>query len=71
MSSEHGLKTSHSAAANNNTGNEYESFEQNQFDNVGLVKKLGVNILRNHNWICVLILTPISLMYDLYCICKY
>ena len=37
----------------------------------GIVERTALYILRNQNWICVLMLTPISLMYDLYCFCKY
>ena len=71
MSSEEALKTSLSAEADINTGHEYKSFGKGQFDNEGVVKRIGGYVLRNQNWICVLMLTPISLMYDLYCICEY
>ena len=37
----------------------------------GIVERTALYILRNQNWICVLMLTPISLIYDLYCFCKY
>ena len=37
----------------------------------GIVERTALYILRNQNWICVLMLTPISLLYDLYCFCKY
>ena len=36
----------------------------------GIVERTALYILRNQNWICVLMLTPISLIYDLYCFCK-
>ena len=28
-------------------------------------------LLRNHNWIFVMALMPISVCYDVYCFCKY
>ncbi len=41
--------------------------KQSQSKDDDLLKKIGAYILRHHNWICVLILTPISLLYDVYC----
>ena len=50
----------------------YKSNEINKEDNsTGAVEKFLNYICRHYNWIVVLMLTPISLIYDLYCFCKY
>ena len=72
MSSENEFEIVHPDTENNNSKNNNDSLNKNKVDrSPGILDKIGVNLLRNHNWICVLMLTPISLLYDLYCICEY
>ena len=66
----------YSSEENNNEeseGGKTETTQENQNETpmIGMVERTALYILRNQNWICVLLLTPISLMYDLYCFCKY
>ena len=37
----------------------------------GLLDQILFYLLRNHNWIFVMALMPISICYDIYCFCKY
>ena len=66
----------YSSEENNNEeseGGKTETTQENQNETpmIGMVERTALYILRNQNWICVLMLTPISLIYDLYCFCKY
>ena len=66
MSTTNEIKTN---PINTNTNKENESEIPGQYERDEV--DFAQYILRNHNWICILILTPISLIYDLYCFCKY
>ena len=57
----------HRNKQNKNGADKHGIYKQSQCKDDDLLRKIGAYILRHHNWICVLILTPISLIYDVYC----
>jgi len=66
----------YSSEENNNEeseGGKTETTQENQNETpmIGMVERTALYILRNQNWICVLMLTPISLIYDLYCFLSF
>ena len=58
---------------NNNDGSYCKTDEdKNQCnEDVSFIERAANHMCRHYNWIIVLLLTPISLTYDLYCFRKY
>ena len=74
MSINDGSEVLHSEDVRNSNNNEYKPLDNDNnhsANDAGGIDKVLNHICRHYNWVIVLMLTPISLIYDLYSFRKY